>query len=82
MIDYTLILNYKYPEAEWVLDGEVYDGLKWLSESPKPSKATLDALWDEAKDFHAQKIQAKIDARESRRVKLLALGLTEEELDA
>jgi hypothetical protein len=77
MIDYTLILNYKYQGSEWVLNGEDYAGLEWLSDSPKPSKATLDALWDESKNFYAEKAQAKIDARSAL---LERLNITTDEL--
>lgn len=77
MIDYTHILNYKYPGTEWILDGETYEGLKWLSDSPKPSKETLDALWDETKNFYAEKAQAKIDAKKDL---LDRLGITADDL--
>jgi len=45
MIDYALILNANYPGTQWALDGETYDGLTWLDETPKPSQAELDAAW-------------------------------------
>ena len=45
MIDYTLILNVKYANSEWSLNGDTYDGLVWLSDTPKPTQAELDALW-------------------------------------
>ena len=76
MIDYTQILNYKYQGSEWVLNGEDYAGLEWLSDSPKPSKATLDALWDETKAHRAEKIQEKVDAKAAL---LERLGITADE---
>ena len=45
MIDYTLILTKQYAGSEWTLNGNNYDGLTWLSDTPKPSQAELDALW-------------------------------------
>ena len=45
MIDYGLILVTKYPGAQWSLNGDTYDGLEWLSDTPKPTQAELDALW-------------------------------------
>lgn len=45
MIDYTAILTANYSGKEWALDGDTYDGLVWLSETPKPTQAELDALW-------------------------------------
>jgi hypothetical protein len=64
------------------LNGDEYDGLTWLSDTPKPSKAELDALWPEVK----AKIQAEQEAKRTARVtalgKLTALGLTEAEIQA
>ena len=45
MIDYTQILITKYPGTQWSLNGDTYDGLTWLSDTPKPTQAELDALW-------------------------------------
>lgn len=78
MIDYTLILIYFYPDTKWTLTGDDYDGLDWTDESPKPTKAELDAKWQDAVDLREQKKQQKIDAK----AKLLEqLGLTAEEVE-
>jgi len=45
VIDYAAILTANYPNAHWTLDGNDYDGLTWLDETPKPTQAALDALW-------------------------------------
>jgi hypothetical protein len=45
MTDYAAILTANYPDALWQLDGDTYDGLTWLSDTPKPSQAELDAAW-------------------------------------
>ena len=45
MTDYTAVLTALYPDAEWTLNGDDYSGLTWLSDSPKPSKKTLDDAW-------------------------------------
>jgi hypothetical protein len=82
MIDYTKILEYKYPNAEWTLNGSEYKGLTWLSDTPKPTKATLDNLWDEVQDFIQSKAEAKAAAKATAQAKLAALGLTLEDLTA
>lgn len=46
MIDYTLILTVNYPDAQWTLNGDSYDGLTWLDESSKPTKEELDSQWE------------------------------------
>lgn len=76
MIDYTKILQYKYPNAEWTLNGDEYDGLTWLSDTPKPSKSILDGLWDEVQDLIQDEIQAKTSAKSAL---LDKLGITDDE---
>ena len=45
MLNYAQILSVNYPTTQWSLDGNSYDGLTWLSDTPKPTQAELDALW-------------------------------------
>jgi hypothetical protein len=45
MIDYAAVLTANYPDAQWTLDGDTYDGLTWLEDTPKPTQAELDAAW-------------------------------------
>lgn len=45
MIDYAAILTANYPNDIWTLDGDTYAGLTWLSSTPKPTQAVLDAQW-------------------------------------
>lgn len=47
MTDYAFILGKFYPETSWVLNGEKYDDLVWMSETSKPSKEELDAKYTE-----------------------------------
>jgi hypothetical protein len=82
MIDYTLILSRKYAGQEWILDGDDYSGLTWLSDTPKPTKATLDNLWTTVQAEIAAETQAKIDAKKTAEGKLAALGLTTDDLRA
>ena len=46
-MDITQILASKYAGAEWTLSGDDYNGLTWLSDTPKPTKKALEALWPE-----------------------------------
>ena len=45
MIDYPVVLATNYPDAEYMLVGDTYDGLTWLSDSPKPTQQELDDAW-------------------------------------
>jgi len=42
MTDYAAVLTAIRPGAQWTLDGDLYEGLTWLDDSPKPTKKTLD----------------------------------------
>jgi len=82
MIDYATILFEKYDGSRWTLNGDKYEGLTWLSDTPKPTKKELDHLWDEVlADLKAKK-EAKAAAKAAAQAKLAALGLTIEDLQA
>jgi hypothetical protein len=82
MIDYSLILSTNYVGKQWSLDGESYDGLTWLSDTPKPTQDELDALWESTQAAVAAKEQAAKDVKASALAKLAALGLTQDEVKA
>jgi len=44
-VDYSAVLIALYPGAQWSLNGDSYDGLTWLENTPKPTQAELDAAW-------------------------------------
>ena len=81
-MDISMILTRRYEGSEWTLDGDDYTGLTWLSDTPKPSKKTLEGLWAEVQTEIAEEAQAKLDAKASAIAKLEALGLTVEEVSS
>ena len=52
-MDIALILTDKYPDTIWSLDGDTYEGLTWLDDSPKPTKKALEAAWPEVQHARA-----------------------------
>jgi DNA-binding NarL/FixJ family response regulator len=80
--DYAAILTANYEGCLWTLDGDTYDGLTWLSDSPKPSQAELDAAWPAVQQARQDAVAAKETARQSAISKLAALGLTVDEISA
>jgi hypothetical protein len=82
MLDYAQILYINYGDKQWSLSGTSYDGLTWLSDTPKPTQAELDALWESTQAAVAAKEQAAKDAKASALAKLAALGLTQDEVKA
>jgi hypothetical protein len=79
MSDYAVILTRRYAGKEWTLDGDDYDGLTWLSDGTKPSKATLDGLWASVQQEIADEATAKVAAKQA---VLAKLGLTADEVAA
>ena len=46
---YSYVLTHIFSDAEWSVSDGDYDSLVWMSEAPKPSKQSLEALLDQAK---------------------------------
>jgi hypothetical protein len=64
MTDYAAVLTAIRPGAQWTLDGDLYEGLTWLDDSPKPTKKTLDDAWPQVEyDREVARIQAERRAR-------------------
>ena len=82
MTDYAAVLSENYPDSQWTLNGDTYEGLTWLSDSPKPSQADLDAAWPAVQQARADAVAAREAARQSAIDKLAALGLTVDEITA
>ena len=82
MTDYPAVIRANYPGSEYVLVGDTYDGLTWLSDTPKPTQAELDAAWPAVQQAQADAVAAKEAARQSAISKLAALGLTVGEISA
>jgi hypothetical protein len=80
-MDIAIILSTKYIGSEWTLDGDSYEGLTWLGDTPKPTKKQLEDFWPSVQAELAANAQAKIDAKASAISKLQALGLTVDEVE-
>lgn len=72
-----LTLSHMRPGEEWTLDGDNYEGLTWLSDTPKPTEKEIKAA--EPTALAAE--QAKKDETEAARVAAIAhaksLGFTD-----
>jgi hypothetical protein len=82
MLNYSLILQFNYQGKSWSIDNNDYSTLQWLSDTPKPTQAELDALWESTQATVSAQQQAAIDAKASALAKLAALGLTQDEIKA
>ena len=82
MTDYANVLTRRHANREWKLEGDDYEGLTMLDGGSKPSKQSLDEMWESVKEEIEAEKQAAVAAKESAKAKLAALGLTEEEVSA
>lgn len=64
MIDYGNILSVFYAHNKWrIEDCFNFNTLKWMDESPKPTREELDSKWEETRSIY-KKINCKIRARQ------------------
>lgn len=66
-MDIPAILMHIRPGASWSLNGDQYDGLDWLDETPKPSEQELADAWPavQAARANEQAVQARSAAYKS-----------------
>jgi hypothetical protein len=62
MTDYVAVLTTNYAGKEWWISGNDYDTLDWLSDSPKPTQAELDAQWPQV-DYNNQVLAVETTRR-------------------
>lgn len=74
-----LTLEYLRPGEEWTLDGDTYAGLTWLSDTPKPTEAEIEASYPLAQ---AASDKAAEDRMAGLQKIATASGLTPDELTA
>ena len=53
MTDYAAVLTAIRPGSEWSLNNNDYATLEWYSDTPKPTKKTLDDAWPQV-DYDKQ----------------------------
>ena len=80
MINYTSIIKRRYPGSVCTINAEDYDQLTWLSDTPKPTKEELDALWPEVQAEIAQEATKQEQQKNDTIAKLEALGISVDDL--
>ena len=74
MTDITKALVSLRPGAEWMLDGDTYEGLSWLDEvQTKPSKAEITT--------ELERLQSEYDAKEYQRLRAAEYPSLVDQLD-
>jgi len=76
------VLNHLIPSGGWTIQGEDFDSIVYDEGVAPITKKQFNDAFAIVDSALAAAEAAKEAARQSRRAKLLALGLTEDELDA
>lgn len=60
-MNYSYILSKMYADKEWTMDGNSYEGLTWLDESPKPTNEELIEAYEtyKAENEYKEKREAE-----------------------
>ena len=77
MINIAFTLTHSHPNSEWVLQGNDYTGLTWLSDTPKPTEQELTDAYPLAVKALADKEKARLKALSDARAFALSLGFTD-----
>lgn len=77
---YSSIIKRRYPGAVCTINDEDYDQIIWLSDTPKPSKEELDALWPEVQAEIQQEIAEQEQQKNDTIAKLEKLGISIDDL--
>ena len=76
MTDIAFTLTHSRPGSEWTLDGDEYAGLKWLSDTPKPTEQEITDAYPLAVKALADKEKSRVKAISDARAFALSLGFT------
>lgn len=82
MTNYAAVLLRRHQGREWSLDGNAYETLTITDGGDKPTQKELDDAWPDVKKEIAAEKSQKTNAIISGRAKLIALGLTDAEINA
>jgi len=78
----TDVLNMLLPEGGWILIGDDFDGITWVDDRPRCTKAEFEAGFAQFNAWKAEQEAAAVTAKAAAEAKLAALGLTGDDLKA
>jgi hypothetical protein len=76
------VLNMLCPAGGWIIVGDDFDGITFVDERPRCTKAEFEAGFAQYDAWKAEQESAAITAKETAQEKLAALGLTLDDLKA
>ena len=76
------VLEMLCPAGGWIIYGDEFDGITWVDDRPRCTKAEFEAGFAEYDAWKAEQEQAQAAAKLAAEAKLAALGLTADDLKA
>jgi hypothetical protein len=76
------VLNMLLPEGGWIISGDDFDGITWVDDRPRCTKAEFEAGFAQYDAWKAEQDAALAADKASATAKLEALGLTTDDLKA
>jgi hypothetical protein len=77
MTDIAFTLTSQWPISEWSLNGDDYEGLVWLSDTPKPTLSEIETAYPLAQKELKNKIKADAAATAAAIAHAKSLGFTD-----
>jgi hypothetical protein len=76
------VLNMLLPAGGWIVSGDDFDGITWVDDRPRCTKAQFEAGFAQFDAWKAEQEAAAVTAKAAAEAKLAALGLTGDDLKA
>lgn len=74
------VLEILCPAGGWIISGDDFDGITWVDDRPRCTKAEFEAGFAKVETAKAQAEAERIAAKAATEAKLAALGLTADDL--
>ncbi len=76
------VLSMLCPAGGWIISGDDFDGITWVDDRPRCSKAEFEAGFAQYDAWKAEQDAAQAAKKATAEAKLAALGLTSDDLKA
>ncbi len=78
----TEVLDMLCPTGGWIISGDSFEGTTWVDDRPRCTKKEFEEGFTKVAAFNAQQAIELAEKKSAAEAKLVALGLTEDDLKA
>ena len=76
------VLDMLLPAGGWIISGDSFDGITWVDDRPRCTKAQFEAGFAQYDSWKAEQEAKAVADKETAQAKLAALGLSADDLKA